>query len=73
MVKSPKIKENAIPHTDSSVKENCLKFQTILPKKTIGRLIKKLSFNAQFLSKFLNKRNDTVSPERDNPGNTAKP
>ena len=35
---------------------------------TTGRLIRKLNFNALFPLNFLRSNNETVVPERDNPG-----
>ena len=50
-----------------------LKFKTEFAKKTIGKLIIKLSLNAVVSLKFLNKKLEIVNPDLDNPGIVAIP
>ena len=71
IVKIPKTKAAKRPAKFAQLKTAWFKLSSIFPKKTIGRLIKKLNFKAFVSLCFKSKRAETVKPERDNPGNTA--
>ena len=73
MVIKPKTKEKINPKSISEENSNLLKFSAMFPPKTIGKLIKKLNFKANASSNFLKSKVETVNPERDRPGKTAKP
>jgi len=72
IVNKPNIKENNNPNINSKEKVKLFKLRIIFPPKTIGKLIKKLNFNAEALLNFLNNKADTVNPDLDNPGKAAK-
>ncbi len=67
------MKENTKPQSNSIENTKYFKLRIIFPPKTIGKLIKKLNFNASLLLNFLKSKAETVNPERDNPGKTANP
>jgi len=73
MVRRPNPKAKSKPTSPFPEKWIALKLSSIFPPKTIGRLIKKLSFKETVLSNFLSSKAATVNPERDNPGKAANP